>query len=201
MKQLISIAFTLLFILPNAFSQTQDLQKGVLIIFLQSNNNKITALEEVLKKSPGNKNLRRQLDYTRAETKRTNEAVMRGFEETYNFSEVLFTYDYHIKDLKAGKKTAIFLNKSLEIDKNLSAAGRFLVILKNGTSISGAEGYQILNAELTPFPEPFPQFVRLNTLSYLVNTIFADDIALGKLYGRLAKKVQKRFEGFALRGR
>lgn len=196
MKQLLLCLLVFVFTIPSSFGQIEELKTGVLVVRLKSNNRKIEALEAAIAKSSDSKNLKRQIRMAKEEAERNNTAIIQAFKQEYRFSDVLFMQDTATYALKAGQQQGFFLDSELDIDSKKSLDNRFFNILVSGKAASGAEGFEILAADFNKIPKPFPSFIRLNTLSYLMNNIFSDEQATQKLYNRLARKLQRRLEGY-----
>lgn len=201
MKQFVLLLCCLYLIVPSSIGQIEDLKEGVLVVRLKSNNRKINALQESIAKNPNdNDNLKRQLKLAKAESKQEGKAIIQAFKAEYSFSEVVFMHDTASMALKKGQRKGLFLDEKLEKLPDLSLENRFLCLLASGKSASGAEGFKILDATLEELPQPFPSFVRLNTLGYLMNSIFFNDTAASqRLYKHLAKKLQKQLEEYYLK--
>ncbi len=194
MKQLLLILGCFYFLMPSSTAQIEELKDGVLVVRLKSNNRKINALKESLAKTP-NPNLERQLVTAELEAFHTAKAMMQAFEQAYQFSEVLFMHDTATTALKNEQYERIFLDKDLKPTVEADLSNRFFCVLVEGKSVSGAEGYVVLDSQFEAIPRPFPNFVRRNNLGYLMNSFFADNsMANLKLYSRLAKKLNKRLD-------
>lgn len=196
MKQFFLLICCLYLIVPSSIGQINELKDGVLIVRLKSNNRKINALQESIAKNPNaNPNLKSQLDAALIETKEVGEAMMEAFANEYSFSEVVFMHDTATVALRNGMRKGLFLNEKLEIIPTKSIEGRFFCLLGIGNSASGAEGFKVLDENLELLAAPFPYFVHVNNLSYLMNTLFGSEtLARKRLYTRLAKKLQKNFD-------
>lgn len=201
MKQFVLLLCCLYLIVPSSIGQIKDLKEGVLVVRLQSNNRKINALQESIAKAPNeSENLKRKLKQAKAEYKQVGKAMMQAFATEYSFSEVVFMHDTASIALKNGQQEGLFLDENLEIIPNQSLDNRFFCLLASGKSESGAEGFKILDAGLEIIPQPFPNFVRLNTLGYLMSNIFSNETAASqRLYNRLAKKLQRQLERYYLK--
>lgn len=190
--------------IDRAETAIRNLAEGVLVIRLESNRKKIEKLTELLAQkdlsAKNRKNLQRQLDETLAETKERNILLMNNFVEIYNFSEVLFTYDFATEKLSAGEQEGYFLNRDLEIDPTLSLSDRKYLTLRFGTTdmatTSGIEGLIITDDKLQDLTTPFPYAFKDGGFMYIFDRLFDNNNAAARHYPRLIEKINKKLKKY-----
>ncbi|MDZ4682657.1 MAG: hypothetical protein SH848_20250 [Saprospiraceae bacterium] len=187
-----------------AFESAKALKEGVLVVCLPSNNNKIKALSALLDNPQVNENekkrIRKQLTTTESESRSDNLTTIVAFRQEYRFSEVYFTYDTAITQLRKGIPDGYFLNDALETDPGVSLTGKTWFVLRMGytdaTQNSGAEAFILSDSSLNELQPPFPAAVRLDNLSYLINRALAPEIAARKRMTKAARKLQEKLSDF-----
>jgi len=174
------------------------------VVCLPSNNNKIKALSALLDNPQVNENekkrIRKQLTTTESESRSDNLTTIVAFRQEYRFSEVYFTYDTAITQLRKGIPDGYFLNDALETDPGVSLTGKTWFVLRMGytdaTQNSGAEAFILSDSSLNELQPPFPAAVRLDNLSYLINRALAPEIAARKRMTKAARKLQEKLSDF-----
>ncbi|MEQ8703892.1 MAG: hypothetical protein RIC19_08220 [Phaeodactylibacter sp.] len=181
----------------------KNLRSGTLIIRLPSNRRKITALRDALENDQNNvqrqKWLEKELQATHEQTQTFNNNMYRAFQESYDFSDIRYTYDYFTPELKAGQFTGHFLNADLEPDEGISLGKKPVFILSFGRTnkdfSDGVEAMVVLGEQLKSPPPPFPYYQRLNDFQAFWGNLFPRDDQnewdalrlVGKLNGKLYK--------------
>jgi hypothetical protein len=139
------------------------LKDGYLLVKLTSDRRKIEELERQVTASPSNKKLAKKLANTIAHREEFNEKFKAGLKESYDFSKVLFFYDYDAKKLLAGTREGFFLNEALEVDPTIALeTENFLILSEGSAGDSGIDAYIIHDAKMTPLAKPFPYYYRRN---------------------------------------
>lgn len=187
-----------------AKQEIQNLQTGKLIVRLESNAKKIQKLRDILKSKGLNqkekKNLQKRLDETIAYTNRQNTLFIQAFQEFYNFSDILFTYDLHSEELLEGQQKGYFLDKDLKIDNSLSLGnGKFLTVRFGNAdyaSSNGAQGMIITDQKLKDLNRPFPYAVREGGFLYVFDKIFDKDEAAIRNIPRMVQRLNSNLKTF-----
>ena len=172
---------------------------------INDSNNKIKALSALLDNPQVGENekkrIRMQLATTESESRSDNRTTIAAFRQEYRFSEVYFTYDTAITQLRQGIADGYFLNDTLETaPAAVSLAGKTWFVLRMGytdaTQSSGAEALILSDSSLNELAPPFPAAVRLDNLGYLINRALAPEIAARKRMTRAVKKLQEKLADF-----
>lgn len=183
----------------------KDLRNGTLIIRLPSNQRKMTALQDALENDDNTKRrakwLEKELAATREETRTFNNNMYRAFRESYNFSDIRFTYDYFTPELKAGNFQGHLLNAELEPDASITLEQKPAFILSFGRTnkdySDGVEAMVVLGEQLKSPPPPFPYYQRLNDFQKFWGSLFPredqDVYDALRLVGKLNDKLYKYF--------
>lgn len=181
----------------------KDLRAGTLLVRLPSNQRKITALQDALENDDNSERratwLQKELKATREGTSTFNNNMYRAFQEAYDFSEMLFTYDYFTPELKAGRFRGHLLNAGLQPDSSITLDKQPVFILSFGRTSKdysdGVEAMVILGSGLKSPPPPFPYYQRLNDLQAFWGNLFPrpdqELFDAMRLVGKLNKKLYK----------
>lgn len=191
----------------NAQSKTEachhisELQKGTLLIRLESNQKKITAMESLIaeaKDSPLKAKTREDLMELKNTTKKNNQLLIKGFTTAYNYSRVLFIYDADFKDLIENKNYDKFLNTNLEyVSKSFVPEQSYLARIGTTDVNGGGAVKSLIIADLNgnDLMKPFP-----NTLKYeggIFEALFSGEFQGERRATRLSNKLQKKFVSHA----
>ncbi|MFK7935171.1 MAG: hypothetical protein AB8G22_16790 [Saprospiraceae bacterium] len=190
--------------LERAENAIRTLSDGILVVRLQSNQKKIKALEDLVenkKMSARNlKNLNRELEETKINTKEKNSLLMKSFADNYNFSDVLFMYDYDTEKLLTAEQEGYFLGKDLIVDAKLSLNDNNFLTLRFGTTdlatTSGVEGMIITDQELKDLDIPFPYAYKEGGFMYVFDKLFDGKNAAGRNYPRIIARMNKKLKKY-----
>ena len=158
----------------------QDLKNGALIVRLQSKNNKIQKLEELIASpevsASKKEQLRKELTATIDDRNRYNIELVTAITDLYSFSQVYFMYDTASISLKNGTRNGIFLNANMEYDPGITLKEDHFFVLRTGTTDSstttGLSALVIMDDKLKDMKRPFPYYVRINSVKRLFVRIF-----------------------------
>lgn len=203
--------FILIFIVMINFLQAQskteachhisELQEGTLLIRLESNQKKISAMENLIaeaKDSPLKGKTKKDLLELRTTTDDNNRLLVEGFSKAYNYSRVLFIYDSDYRDLLENKNYDKFLNSNLEyITESFVPEQSYLARIGTTDVNGGGSTKSIVIADLNgnDLMKPFP-----NTLKYeggIFEALFSGDLQGVRRAERLSTKLQKKFVNHA----
>lgn len=187
-----------------AEQEIQNLQEGKLIVRLESNAKKIQKLRDFLDSKDLNEiekeNLKNLLDQTIQKTNKRNTLFIQAFQEFYNFSDILFTYDFHSEELLERQQKGYFLDKNLNIDNSLSLGDKKFLTLRFGNTdyatSSGAQGIIITDQKLKDLNHPFPYAVREGGFLYVFDKIFDKDGAIIRNIPRMVQKLNENLKRF-----
>lgn len=163
-----------------AVDHIKALKEGTLIIKLPTHTTKLNAMRE-LADDPEvyperRERLKKLIAETEADAQQFNESMTMAFDSNYTFSKVLFTYDYHYDQLKAGEMKGIFLNKNLEKDPSIKIEEGPYYILRFGSSQRegsyGVDAMVVMTDQMKDLSAPFPYYQRLNDFSAFLGSLF-----------------------------
>ncbi|MEM8529083.1 MAG: hypothetical protein AAGG68_30910, partial [Bacteroidota bacterium] len=135
----------------------------------------------------------KELEAFHIESKVKNQIIRSVFEEEFKFSPVLYIYDYAAKDLKKGITKEIFLNENLQVDPSIKFEGEDFLVAAEGRNESAAEGIYIHHSNMNRLQDRYLNFVKLNTIGYLFNSIFSSDSASKRMYEAAVQKLNRKF--------
>ncbi|MEM1326244.1 MAG: hypothetical protein AAGI23_09840 [Bacteroidota bacterium] len=192
----------LLSLIPDiAAAQLVELkEKGVLIVRLESGVKQKNYLHSKIEEGKNIEKWERLLAEREAAVNTKNQTIIRLFKSEYNFSDILFMYDFNSKALRDGSSEAIFLNQKMEVDKQLQLNGRPFLVVTETPSESGAEGFAVLDGDLERVKKPTPDFIKFNTIFYLFNSLGSTTTADEKMYRQAIRRLQKKFEKGMVKG-
>ena len=189
--------------IKRAAQHAVQLREGVLIVRIQTFNNKINALERLVKNHPTNKRYKKQLEETQIEKKALKKATIRAYLENYSYSELLFMPDTAAKSFFNGVRKGIFLNsETFEIDNSIELEEKSFVYLTYigeppvATS-NGKRSVLIANAEnqliSPPFPYATPLYSFIQTIlgmsdaDVIAKAVIKQQKELDKFLGKVAR--------------
>jgi hypothetical protein len=191
-----------LFLLPELLTaQLVELQeKGVLVVRLESGVKQKAFLQDKIEAGEDVEKWERLLAEREAEVIAKNKLLMRLFEAEYNFSDILFMYDYDSKALRDGSSRPIFLDKDMKLDARLRLNDRPYLVVTETPSETGLEGFAILGGDLKQVERPLPDFIKFNTVFYLFNSLGSTAMAEEKMYLNAIRRLQRKFNKKMLKG-
>jgi hypothetical protein len=158
-----------------AIAAISDLHLGTLVVRLPSQRAKLEAMQAVMNtpttSGPARRRLEAQILQIEAENRNYCLAVMAAFQAQYNFSKVLFIFDYDTEALQNGQHSGIFLNRSLEVSPGIALLDTTSwYFLRFGTTgESGVDAMIISDKRLRDLEKPFPFYQRLNDFTSFLN--------------------------------
>ena len=187
-----------------AAEQIKKLREGVLVVRLPSNQRKIDALQALIDGGELNEKdqqrMEGQLNETIENTRKANKRIITGFNQHYNYSEVVFMLDTAVHALKRGQHTDIFLNDSLVLDPAIKLKGRDFFILRFGKlSQENSTGFQAIilsDANFKDLYKPLPYFVRINRLGSIIGTILPRPEQAQRNVDKIVIKLNKNLRRF-----
>jgi len=186
-----------------ALEAIQTLNQGVLVVRIPSQRKKIERMEEEIflaKDKDNEKKLRKRLQKTIEQRDAYTKAMMKAFEQHYEFGPVLMMYDSAWNTLKSNPDAAVFLSKELTIDPALSLGDRDFLLVRMGNLdpafTSGAEAMIVADSSGTDLYRPFPYYQQANTLGTFFKTLFNAPDAESSNLNRMVKKMNKDLKKF-----
>lgn len=181
----------------NAEEAIKKLRNGYLLVRLTSDKRKVEELKRQVAANPSDKKIAKKLANTIAQRKEFNDKLRSAFSDHYDFSKVLYFYDYDAKKLLAGDMAGIFLNDSFEIDSDISLTTTdFLVLSEGSAGDSGIEAYIVHNANLEPLTKPFPYYYRRNDFFKVFFSVFDSKSSKYRSHDKVVKDINESFYNF-----
>lgn len=163
-----------------AAENIKKLEKGLLIVRLESQQKKIETFQELIGGGKLNekteKKIRSRLEGTMAKTESASKAIIKAFHEKYRFSDFLFMFDTASVSLKNGAQSGIFINKDLEVDPTLTLDNRPWFVLRFGATSADSgqsiEAMVIMDDTFEDLQSPFPYYTRINNFNSVMGGFF-----------------------------
>lgn len=213
MKKLL---LSLVFLFSISFISAQDadeaaklaintMKENCLVVRLESHHRKISELTRLASKGDLSDKTRaalsEKLKRMMQERDAKNLLWMQYFNQHFNFSKVLFTYDTTSVELlktQSGKNS--FLNDSLKIEPSIRLeSGTFTAARFGATDTQEGTGVDALifqNSDFEDLQKPFPYYVKLTYLGYYFNKLLAKELAEPRNTERVVKKANERLREF-----
>ncbi|MEN0003751.1 MAG: hypothetical protein AAF798_06395 [Bacteroidota bacterium] len=184
--------------------QINELKAGTLVVRIPSDARKIYATQKLLESETLSESARERLENQLAETtEESNEranAIMAAFRNEFNFTKVFFMYDYSMKPLLAGEREGLFLAEAQKVDPDLRLGEQPFFVLRLGKAELQGEGrldaLVFMDAEGKDLYKPFPYYLKLNTVTYLIDQLFYPSKAFAKNILARVKKLNARLYRF-----
>ncbi|MBK8723944.1 MAG: hypothetical protein IPL95_17375 [Saprospiraceae bacterium] len=94
-----------------AFQQIKDLKNGVLIVLIETSQNKLEALEKAKQKSSNQAEISKEIENIKNKIAFVRQETKLAFDSIYTFSKVLFAPDTILKTIHKKNHQAIFIMK------------------------------------------------------------------------------------------
>jgi hypothetical protein len=189
-----------------AMAAIANLHLGTLVVRLPSQRAKLEAMKSVMNTPTTSEAARRRLEAQIMQTEAENRTycldIMAAFQAKYDFSPVLFIFDYDTEALQSGQQRGLFLNRSLETDSGIALIDERYFFLRFGTTgESGVEAMVITDARLRDLEKPFPFYQRLNDFTSFLNGLlfFANPDRQEEDLLRVVEKLNKRLHKYRAR--
>lgn len=150
----------------------RELRSGVLIVRLESDRRKMEALER-LSNDPGlaekeKARIEGELAKAREEAALKTTGYVEAFRDAYDYSDVVFMYDYQTRAYQEGQIT--FFDASFKEVPGATVLDRAHLILSEGISENnGARMLEFLSENLEPLGKPAPRS-HFGVLSFVTTT-------------------------------
>lgn len=178
-----------------AQKQIMDLKNGYLIVLVETNQNKIHALEKAKLQSNNHSNIDESIKELKEQSIISRKKIKLAFDSFYVFSKVLFFPDslYSNKSIPR-----YFYNDQWElVEKNLEDLPYFY-FNKGITQSVGLEAYIIRNHDGNDLKPPFPYYVRRNHIFNSFLNVFDQSKDANRQISSIIKKVQSKLKKFYL---
>lgn len=147
---------------PNPYDTIEALHKGTLVVCLKSDRQKLIELDK-LRNSQTLSNIKKEraaLEYARTmhERRETVQKMKGWFADSYSFSNVVFSYDYAIKEIVEGQREIIEVGDG-ESAGMIQLEEPFYMARLEPTYLDKAYlfSWRIINANAEVIPAPFPE--------------------------------------------
>ncbi|NOT38266.1 MAG: hypothetical protein HOP11_12910 [Saprospiraceae bacterium] len=181
---------------PTAYTVIGELINGDLLVMLQSERNKIEALQLELEKGDVKykKKVQKTIEKVKSDRDSFNRAFMQAMTEKYSFSKVYYFYDYDLPELQKSKFIGgRFLTKDLKKGLTRVFSNRSFYILKySKTNTQSLDAFMLYDKDDNLIPKPFTS-LRINNFTTWKNHIFFSDQAEKLDAEYFAKKLQKKY--------
>jgi len=157
----------------NAADHIDRLKSGRLIVILPDYAEKISYLRqwsEDSRLSKGkNKRIKRSLSQTIAERDSFKSRFIHSMRSSYQFSSWGYIWKSEFQQVDQRGHISIYLEDDSEVNVHLELNTYFL---QRGQTENGADAVIIYSASLEPLEKPFPYFMRINSASGLIESLF-----------------------------
>jgi hypothetical protein len=138
----------------------RNLKDGVLIVRLESNRKKIAALEDLVKSTDLSekqyRRIQKQLDAAKFDARAQTVEYLLAFKLEYDFSEVVFMFDYQTAEYK--KDEVSFFDVDERLVHHQDILSRDHLVLSQGSSpFNGSKLLEFLTDDLKPIGNPAPK--------------------------------------------
>jgi hypothetical protein len=159
----------------SAAGHIDGLKSGHLVIILPDYEEKIrhlTQWSEDSSLSHGRRNrIIKSLDNTIAERDSFSTRFIDAMRKSYRFSD--WGYIWKSELTKTSDEKSLAIQKELEYDsKELVQLGSYTYFLIRGETDNGAEALIVCNRYLEPLEKPFPYFMRINSFTGIIDSLF-----------------------------
>ncbi len=193
---LLSLFFLLSFSLSaqeNVKQVLADLQKGVLLVRLPTNNNKQKVIEGYLldpKLTPSEQaRWTKELVKTKEDTKLLTARIVEGINKRYTFSDYAFIYDTAVVALLKGTTQGLFFDKNL-VPKSLSIDKTPFFLLKYG-KLTNSTGFIVANKDNQDLDKKWAISIHLSQGELYSGLLFAASTGITLDDVPSARKIQK----------
>jgi hypothetical protein len=188
----------------SATDYIKALHDGTLIVKLPTRSTTINAMQKLVddpEVSPSNRErLQELIQINKEEASTFMEDIVMAFDSVYQFSDVVFVYDFEFNEIKSGNYEGIFLNNQLEKAPSIRPDKRPFFVLRFGSSqphgSSGIESMVLQNDQREDLSAPFPYYQRINDLSALVGSILPAPDQKERDAIRIVNKLNKKLFKF-----
>lgn len=180
-----------------ARAHLNNLQEGVLVVNLPTNNKKLKVLKDILDRNPNDKKAKKNYDKLKVDTKALQIAMTIAYQESYSFSKVYFMPDTMGHALRDGIREGIFVDDQLNLSSDIELEDNNYYLAYIGmpsTSIStGKKSLLIEDKKGNLLAAPFPYATPLYSfLDVLANNSDA------KVIGKAVPKQQEKLDAFVI---
>ena len=138
----------------------RNLKDGVLIVRLESNRKKIAALEDLIKRTDLSEKqyqrIQKQLDAAKFDTQAQTVEYLMAFKNEYDFSEVVFMFDYQTAEYKKDEVSFFDVNERVVPFQDISSRDH-LVLSQGSSPFNGSKVLEFLTDDLQPIGKPAPK--------------------------------------------
>lgn len=181
-----------------AAASLEQLRENVLVVRLPSQSKKLSALADLAEKAETSAQERErakaQYELTQAEAKAEATIIQASFRNYFNYTPVLFMYDYSSPKLTKGERTGFFLDKNLEVSDAILDKEPFFILdvgYTNPSNSSRSFSFIIKDQSYETLPAPFPYAQRINTPALAFDQLLGRN-SMEKYYRKAVIRLNKR---------
>jgi hypothetical protein len=138
----------------------RNLKDGVLIVRLESNRKKIAALEDLIKRTDLSEKqyqrIQKQLDAAKFDTQAQTVEYLMAFKNEYDFSEVVFMFDYQTAEYKKDEVSFFDVNERAVNHQDIFSKVH-LVLSQGSSPFNGSKVLEFLTDDLQSIGKPAPK--------------------------------------------
>ena len=150
---------------------SRNLEKGVLIVQIATQNKKVAQLEKMIRRDPENKRYKKMLNKTIIDSDALLDATIKAYKKHFHFSEVLFMPDTVATRLYDGERKGIFLDGIGRIDNEIKLeTERFYItyVGRPSNSNTGKKSLVVVDGKGKRLGAPFPYAIPFYSFKKLI---------------------------------
>ena len=178
-----------------AFETIAALKRGVLIVLVETKQNKIEALESAKIQRPQDQSIDAALAELRERKVKESNELRKAFDSVYQFSEVLFAPDSVLKYIHEKAPNA-FYNEKWELVTRTLDAKPYFFFYRGKTQTVGMEAYIIGDSLGKDLKAPFPYYVKQSHTTNSFLNFFDKYKDANRKIEEIVQKLQTRLDSF-----
>lgn len=180
-----------------AFQHIKDLKNGVLIVLIETNQNKLEALEKAKQKSSNQTEIIKEIEGIKNKIAIVRNQTKLAFDSSYVFSKVLFAPDTILKTIHK-KSPSFFYNENWEVVEKILENEKYYFLYQGITQSVGMEAYIIGDKNGKDLKPPFPYYVKSNNLGKNFLNIFDKSKDVNRKIKNVIQTLESRLSRFYL---
>lgn len=178
-----------------AFETICALKRGILIVLVETKQNKIEALENAKVQRPKDQSIDAALIELRERKVKESNELRKAFDSVYQFSEVLFAPDSVLKHIHE-KAPSAFYNEKWELEPRSLDGKPYFFFYRGKTQTIGMEAYIIGDSLGKDLKAPFPYYVKQSNTTNSFLNFFDKFKDANRKIEKIVQKLQSRLESF-----
>ena len=180
-----------------AFQQIKDLKNGVLIVLIETSQNKLEALEKAKQKSSNQAEISKEIEGIKNKIAFVRQETKLAFDSIYTFSKVLFAPDTILKTIHK-KSPSYFYNENWDVVEKVLDNENYYFLYQGITQSIGMEAYIIGDKNGKDLKPPFPYYVKRNNLGNNFLNIFDKSKEVNRKIKNVIQTLDSRLSRFYL---